>query len=100
MQCGTIGKNVIGSCYGVFACWYIEAMDEVYEFWFVETFEQLRRRVINCVPSHLWDFLFALGWAESQDVGVEYAQTVGILLFAMLAHELHSDADSENWLLK
>lgn len=65
-----------------------------------KSFEQLATGVADGVPPHLRNLQTLVLRTESHHVSVEYAKTVRVALFAVSAHQLHTDAYAEYGLLQ
>ena len=75
-------------------------MDEVHEVTLVDTLIERALKVVQAVPSHVRNLLAVQGGAEALDICGEDAQTVGVALFAVAAHQLHAYANAQHRLMQ
>src|SRR5689334_9127493 len=100
VQSRTVRLNVIGDCDSVFTNRYIITMYEI-TILLINPCHQGRANIIDLIPSHLWHLkIYPIpGRRKTQDLFLENAEAGGIVLLAILTHQLHTQANAENRLL-
>jgi hypothetical protein len=99
VQSSRVGQDIVACGYGeILVKGYVKAMHIVDVFVLADTLEERGGKIVDAVPSHLWNFVFVYLGRESFHFQREYAQAIGVAFLAMLAHQLLSYADAKNGL--
>lgn len=75
-------------------------MNEIYIVALRQSLEEWGVEVVQGIPTHARHLLLMLRWLEATHIDREDTDAVGVALFGMLAEQLLSYADTENWLLQ